>query len=64
MQILLRDLASGGTQYVRIALGGTAVSGVDPALADGLDPADVLALEERVFLLQVRAATGSYPGGS
>jgi hypothetical protein len=44
VQILVRDLASGGTHYVRIALGGAAVSGVDPALADGLDAVDVPAL--------------------
>jgi len=44
VQILVRDLTSGGTHYVRVALGGTAVSGVDPALADGLDAADVPAL--------------------
>ncbi len=44
VQVLIRDLASGGSHYVRIALGDAAVSGVDPALADGLDPGDVAAL--------------------
>ena len=44
VQVLVRDLAGGGSHYARIALGGTAVSGVDPALADGLDPGDVEAL--------------------
>jgi hypothetical protein len=44
VQILVRDLASGGTQYVRVALGGTVVSGVASGLADGLDPVDVPAL--------------------
>lgn len=44
VQVVLRDLAGGGTQYVRFALGGPVVSGDAAALADGLDPADVAGL--------------------
>lgn len=44
VQVLIRDLAGGGSLYARIALGGVVVSGVDPALADGLDPEDVAPL--------------------
>jgi len=44
VQVVVRDLASGGSHYARFALGGAAVSGVDPALANGLDPGDVATL--------------------
>lgn len=44
VQVVVRDLASGGSHYARVVLGGTAVSGVDPALTDGLEPEDVPAL--------------------
>jgi hypothetical protein len=44
VQVLVRDLATGGTDYVRVALGGVAVSGDEPALGDGLDPEDVAGL--------------------
>jgi hypothetical protein len=44
VHVLVRDLSGAGTRYARFALGGTAVGGDAPALADGLDPADVAGL--------------------
>ena len=43
LQVLVRDLAT-GTRYVRFEMGGPVVTGDDPALADGLDPGDVVGL--------------------
>lgn len=44
VHVLVRDLTGAGTRYARFPLGGAAVGGVAPALADGLDPADVAGL--------------------
>ena len=44
VQVVVRDLTSGGAHYARFVLGGPVVSGVEPALADGLDPGDVATL--------------------
>lgn len=41
VQVLVRDLAGGGTRYARFPLGAAAVTGDAPSLADGLDAADV-----------------------
>lgn len=43
VQVLVRELAS-GTGFVRFELGGGAFEGVEPALADGLDTTEALAL--------------------
>ncbi len=42
LQVVVHE--AGGGQYVRYDLSGAAVSGMAPALADGLDAADALAL--------------------
>lgn len=45
LEVLVRDLAGDGTSHARFPLGGTPVSGVSAALADGLDPEDVAVLQ-------------------
>lgn len=42
--VVVRDLGGGGTHWAGFPLGGAAVEGDAPSLADGLDPGDVAGL--------------------